>query len=127
MRCVSSSGLTGLVKKSNSAFLQRSHGRIDGPVAGHEDHGGVRQLLLGLAKQGQPVRARHLQVSNDDRHSVMQVPNGLVAIGHGNNAETFALQPLGHRLAASAVIVNQKQGASFVRHWDAAERLAVIA
>jgi hypothetical protein len=58
--------------------LHRVDGGLDRGVAGHEDHFGVGMGLAGVGQDGQPVRAGHLEVRQDDVDRVLvDDPEGL--------------------------------------------------
>ena len=89
-------------------FLERRHGCVDGPVAGHEDHGGVGSPILGDAQQFEPVDTRHAEVRDDHRNAVVHVVDRLLAAAHRNRVIAATFQPFAHGGPSIWVVVDQE-------------------
>ena len=99
-----------LGKVSVGPVLHGGDGRVDRAVPGDDDHFGVGQLLLALAKDLEAVDFVHLHVGDDDVEIVLALDQGNAARARGCD-RAIAVDPLetfGDGLGVGLVVVDDQ-------------------
>jgi hypothetical protein len=83
--------------------------RLDGAVAGDQDHLGVGQVVFGLGQQRQTIDVVHLEVGDDDLEVI--VGNALRSLGSRGGHRAVVpgrFEPLGQQLGVGCLVIDDQ-------------------